>query len=184
MADDEQAEITEDEQQEEDSGGKGGLIRLLAVLVGVVLIGATASLVVWKLVLQPRLIDPSEVVVETEPTIPADPFMVAFDPAFCSVVMPSEDFLASTLLYAIELECSDQIAMDLITKHKARFIDMIRKLHQGRTREELNDPMTDDNIQKQIVQESNAILSAILMDNESESRVTNAFHTQWYVKDE
>ena len=185
MANDEQADIEEEEgQQEEKSGGKGGLIRLLAVLISVVLIGATTSLVVWKVVLQPRLADAESVVETAAPTILADPFMVAFDPTLATVIMPSDDFLASTLMYAIELECSGQIAMDLVTKHKARFIDMIRKLHQGRTREELNNPMTDDNIQKQMVQESNAILSAILVENEADSRVTSAFHTQWYIKDE
>jgi len=45
---------------------------------------------------------------------------------------------------------------------------LIRRMHQGRTREELNDPMTDDNIQKQIVQESNAIISAVLGDEAEE----------------
>ena len=183
MADEEQAEI-EEGQEEEASGGKGGLIRLIAVLVGVVLIGATASLVVWKLVLQPRLADPETQVVETGPDILPDPFMVPFDSAIATVIMPSDEYLASILMFSVELECSDQIAMDLVMKHKARFTDMIRKLHSGRTREELNDPMTGENIQKQIVQESNAILSAILVDNEADSRVTNAFHTQWFVKDE
>ena len=185
MANEEQAEVeVEEGQQEEESGGKGGLIRLLVVLFSVALIGATVSLVVWKLLLKPRLADPELVVASTTPQILADPFMVPFDASLTTVKMPSEDFLASTLMYAIELECSDQIAMDLVMKHKARYIDMIRRMHQGRTREELNDPMTDDNIQKQIVQESNAILSAILVENEADSRVTSAFHTQWYIKDE
>jgi len=183
MADEEQAEIEEGHEQE-PSGDKGGFIRLIAVLLGVVLIGATVSLVVWKLVLQPRLTDPMVEVVETGPDILPDPFMVPFDSAIATVIMPSDDYLASILMYSIELECSDQVAMDLVTKHKARFIDMIRKLHSGRTREELNDPMTGENIQKQTVQESNAILSAILVENEADSRVTNAFHTQWFVKDE
>jgi len=183
MAEEEQAEV-EEGQQEEESGGKGRLIRLLAVLVGVVLFGATTSLIVWKLVLQPRLVDAGPIVEETGPKILADPFMVPFESAITTVLMPSDDYLASILMYSIELECSDQISMDLVTKHKARFIDMIRKLHAGRTREELKDPMTAENIQKEIVLESNAILMAILVENEAESRVTNAFHTQWFVKDE
>jgi flagellar basal body-associated protein FliL len=183
MAEEELAEV-EEEQQEEESGGKGGLIRLLAVLMGVVLMGATASLVVWKMVLQPRLVDAGPVVADTGPKILPDPFMVPFDSAIATVIMPSDDYLASILMYSIELECSDQVAMDLVTKHKARFIDMIRKLHASRTREVLKDPMTAENIQKQIVQESNAILMAILVENEADSRVTNAFHTQWFVKDE
>lgn len=184
MAAEELPEGHEGEQQEEGSGGKGGLLRLLAVLIGVTLFGATLSLVVWKFVLQPRLADSDAPMEIAGPEIPPEPFMVPFEPALATVVMPSDDYLASTLMYAVELECSDQIAMELVMKHKARFIDMIRKLHQGRTRDELNDPMTDDNIQKQIVQESNAILSAILGESAESSRVTNAFHTQWYVKDE
>ncbi len=185
MADEEQAAVDGEEQQEEEaSGGKGGLIRLLMVLAGVFLIGATAALVVWKVVVQPRLVDAEPLEVSTGPEILPEPFMVPFESAMTSVIMPSDDYLASIFLYTIELECSDQIAMDLVTKHKARFIDMMRKLHSGRTREELNDPMTGENIQKQVVQESNAILSAILVENEADSRVTNAFYTQYFVKDE
>lgn len=184
MVGEEHDEFEDGRRRDGESGGGGGIIRLAVVLLGVVLIGATASLVVWEFVLQPRLVDAVPQAERRGAAIPPEPFMVPFDTSLATVVMPDQDFLASTLMYAVELECSDPIAKASVIQHKARFIDMIRKLHQGRTRAELNDPMTDDTIQQQIVQKSNSILSEIVINNKADSRVTNAFHTQWYVKDE
>ncbi|MCP4639232.1 MAG: hypothetical protein GY851_02295 [bacterium] len=180
MADDEQLE------KAEPSGKGGGLVRMLAVTLGIVLIGATGALLVFVFVLRPMMQPPDIPNEDDEPRLPPIlPTAVTHDfpETYASVEMPSPDMPASTLLYQVSFECADAMTKELVTAHQARFIDMLGDLHRHRSREEWNDPMVVEGVKKQALRKANEIVKRLQVEVVPEIRVTAVFYKQFYVAD-
>lgn len=196
------------EPKEEQKAAKGKS-SLTPILIGVVaVLGAVVvAIVVFNFVLRPRLTDaPASAKVEKhESTIPATAVTVPFDEAFTTVIMPSPDMPASTLLYKVSLECSNQAAADKVKANMARFTAIIRKMHSYKSRQELDDPLVEQSIEKQIQQEANRILKELPTPSAAaggeggghggggaapaghgdggEERITAVFHEKFFVQD-
>ena len=117
-----------------------------------------------------------------------DPLYIRFDDAFTNL-MRDGDGPASTLLYKVTFECSNIETHDLINKYKTRFVDMISKLHDSRTRAEVDDIlMFKEGVQRQALQRSNDILRKIIPEDvkekdRAEYRVTAVLHEKCMVAD-
>ncbi|MCH7910358.1 MAG: hypothetical protein IIB38_12160 [Candidatus Hydrogenedentes bacterium] len=156
--------------------GVGGAAVLLAVLAG---------LLTFRFVLAPMLEPPEMAAMEeVEDPIPLAPVMLMFDTSFVNVIREG-DFPASTLVFGVTLECMNQETANLIEYHKPRFIDMIIKLHDSRTRVELDDSLTLKNsIQRQAVQKCNDLLRRLQASPNPDIKVTAVFHHSFTVQDQ
>ena len=155
------------------------LIMGTAVTLGMAIVG----LLVFNFVLRPIMEGEDENTADTSPKVSALAVAVEFDEAYVSVEMPSKDVPASTLAYHVALECSNKVTADLVTAHMPRFTDMIRRMHSHKTREELNDPMVEETIKKQIIQAANQILMAIQPKPDPANEITAVFHKRFFVQD-
>lgn len=174
------AEPQEVDTPEEGAKGKRSIVRTLGVVLGIVMFFAIVGLLSFRLVIQPRLnADPAE---QTS-TQNLETVQVPFEEAYVTVIMPSENMLASTLLYKVTFECSNQETSDLIQKYKPRFVAMLRKLHSYKTRAELDDPLVEESIRKQILQEANALITELLGAEDPEKRVVAVYHEKFYIQD-
>ena len=166
---------------EEESGG--GVSKIILVL-GVVLVAAIGGLSTYLFVLKPML-DDTEVAlqVSSEDAIPVAPVELEF-PQTPVNVMREGQAPAATLLFGVTLECNNAETADLVSSHRARFVDMINKLHDSRTRSELDDTLLiKESIQRQALQKANDILTR-LQENPSESiRITSVMHHTFVVSD-
>jgi flagellar basal body-associated protein FliL len=161
----------------------GGLVRWLIIGVAVMLGMAIVGLVVFNFVLRPIMEGEDETMVESGPKVSELAVTVQFDEAYVSVVMPTKDVPASTLAYHVALECSNQATADLVSAHMPRFTDMVRRMHSHKTREELNDPMVEETIKRQIIQAANQILLSVQPEPDPKNEVTAVFHDNFFVQD-
>lgn len=171
------------EPQPEPGKGIGGLIRM-GIVAFVVLGAAVGGFVTFKFVLAPMLAE-EDGATEAEPktTIPLNPVIIAFDDSFVNV-MREDDAPASTLVYGVTLECNNQITADVVDAYRPRFIDMIGKLHDSRTRAELDDVLSlKESIQRQALQKCNAMLKSMQETPDPEIRITAVFHHTFAVQD-
>jgi len=174
------AEPQEEAAAPAETKGKRSILRMAGTALGVVLVFAIAGLLVWRFVIQPRLnADPNQ---QTAP-INLNTVPVPFEEAFTTVIMPSENMLASTLLYKVTLECSNQTTADIVGKYKSRFVAMIRKLHSYKTRAELDDPLVEESIRKQILQEANALITDLQGGDDPANRIVAVYHEKFYIQD-
>lgn len=166
--------------QPEGTKGKRSIIRVLGVVLGIIMTFAIIGLLVFRLVVQPRL---SEDLVQPAATMNLNTVPFPFEDAYVTVIMPSENMLASTLLYKVTFDCSNQETFNLVTKYKPRFLAMLRKLHSYKTRAELDDPLVEESIRKQILQEANALIMEILGAEDPEKRIVAIYHEKFYIVD-
>jgi flagellar basal body-associated protein FliL len=163
----------------------GGLLRTAGMIAAIVVLAGLSGLAAYAFVLAPLL--RSEITLEAAAdTIPISAVEVPFETTYVNLLMPSEDMPASMLLFAITLSCANQATADIIRLHRARFSDVIMKLHDGRTRSEvMSDPrVLKESIQKQVVQETNQVLRRLQGNQVNEHiRVIDALHTQFYASD-
>lgn len=175
------ADEVSEEGAEEKSGG--GVSKILLVL-GVVLVAAIGGLSTYLFVLKP-LLDDTEVAIQVDPedVIPFAPVELEF-PQTPVNVMREGQLPASTLLFGVTLECENFETAELVTAHRARFVDMINKLHDSRTRAELDDTLLiKESIQAQILQKANAILARLQAEPSKSIRITDVFHHTFVVQD-
>jgi flagellar basal body-associated protein FliL len=173
------ADTAEESAAQTEPRAKRSIVRMLGIGLGIVLIFAIAGLLVFRFVVQPRLnTDPN-----VQPRVILNTIPVPFEETFTTVIMPSENMLASTLLYKVSMECSDQATADLIAKYRPRFVAMIRKLHSYKTRAELDDPLVEESIRKQILQEANALIAEIQGGENPKNRIVAVYHEKFYIQD-
>jgi flagellar basal body-associated protein FliL len=182
MADEEVVEEVEDDKK---SGGKLGLIMMVVGL----LVAIGGGLSVYFFLIAPRFSGDEEAVeVDEGDTIPLYPEYVVFDDAFTNL-MRDGDGPASTLLYKVSFECATLETAELVTAYKARFIDMINKLHDSRTRAEVDDILLfKESVQRQALQRSNDILQRIIPQEVKKKdrhlyRITAVLHEKCMVAD-
>lgn len=183
MADEEVVE----EVAEEKKSGKLGLILMVVGL----LVAIGGGLGVYFLVIAPKFVVDEDVADEPEDEyfIPMNPVYVYFDAAYVNLMRDGDD-PASTLLYKISFECSDQDTATLIEEsYKSRFVDMLNKLHDSRTRAEVDDILLfKESIQRQALQRSNDLLQRMIPESikgedRAAYRVTAVLHEQCMVSD-
>ena len=144
------------------------------------LTAAIMGVLVWFFVVKPRL------TAEVEP--PPSPAMlqvaVPFDETTVTLIMPDrEKMLASLLIYKITLDCSNQYTADLVGKYQPRFVDLIRKSHSYKTRAEMDDPLVEESIRRQILQSGNALIQEIEGKEVPENRIVAVYHEKFVVQD-
>lgn len=178
------AEEVEAPQEAPPASSGGGVGKILAV-AGILLVAAIAGLTTYLFVIAPRLEDSEKVAEEEEQVeyIPATPFTIEFPQTAVNVIRDGEA-PASTLLFGVTLECENQATQSLIEQHRARFLDTINKLHDSRTRSELDDVLLiKESIQRQALQKSNDILQRVQADPDETIRITAVFHHTFVVQD-
>lgn len=176
MAD--QDEVTEAE------GGGSGIVSTLIVVAIVLAVAGGAGLLVYRFAIAPRLAeDPAAPEAPAEDPIPLMPVNVEFPQKFVNIMREGNE-PASTLVFQVTLECNNQPTADLINMHKIRFEDMIIKLHDSRTRDELDDVLAlKTSIQRQARQKANDLLQRLGAPPE-EMQVTDVFHNLFMVQDQ
>ena len=141
----------------------------ILILGGIILVVvAIAALLVYTFFLKPRLeVDPDTngdtgLIGETPGTpdhISAEVVAVDFDEALVNVKMPEgSDLPASLLTFQISLECNNPATSELVTKHMARFTDLVNAEHEFKTRAELDNPRTKSSMAKAILLKANSLL--------------------------
>ncbi|MFP6584046.1 MAG: hypothetical protein VCD00_16015 [Candidatus Hydrogenedentota bacterium] len=170
--------------EEKKSGGKIGLI-LIAVAL---LVAVGGGLSIYFFVIAPRLAPPIDedmfAIDGPEEYIPEFPQFVYFESSFVHL-MREGNGPAAILLYKVTFECENEATVFEIETHRARFIDMLLKLHGSRTREEVDDILIfEKSIQSQILQRANDILKRISQDSDGASpKITAIFHEQLHAQD-
>lgn len=177
MADEEKAEAAE-------SKGSSGLILKIAIIAAIIIVPATAAVVTYRLVLAPILAENAPTPEPEESKIPPTAQTSTFDQSFVTVIMPDPNVPASLLLFSVSFECANLETAALVEGHKARFNDMVTQLHSFRTREELNDPLVKESIQRQARQKANAILARLQDRPDPNIRITAVFHDRFAVQDQ
>lgn len=176
-------EVNEEEPEKKSSGALGKIILVL----GVVLVAAIGGLGTYLLVLKPMLEEAAEVLVSEqasgEDPIPIAPVMIEFPQTPVNVIREGQA-PAATLLFGVTLECENEATAVLVRMHQARFVDMINKLHDSRTRSELDDVLVmKESIQRQALQKSNDILMRLQDKPDDIIRVTSVLHHTFVVQD-
>ena len=177
-------ETQEAEAPEASETGRGGRSFVkIGIFAAVILGAALAGFFVFRFVLAPML-GPQEEAGDSdeEPLGIISPFTVAFDDGFVNLRREG-DMSAATLLFGITLECSTQGTIDLIDLYKPRFTDLLHKLHDSRTREEVDDTLNfKKSVQKRALQKCNDLLKQI-QGEETDHFVTAVFHHALAVQD-
>ncbi len=173
-----------DEVQRQDQGGSGGVWARLLLVIGVLLLAAIAGLSTYLFVLSPMLKEPESVEqADAEDSIPANPVTVEFPASPVNVIREGE-MPASTLLFGVTLECNNPETAALVQAHRARFLDIINKLHDSRTRSELDDTLLiKESIQRQALQKCNDLLRRLQEQPSEEIRITAVLHHTFVVQD-
>lgn len=161
----------------------GGVVKYLA-MVAIVLVAAGGGYLTYAMVLSPMLAPTAEGDQEDEArSIPVNPVPYELPQSYANVIREDAE-PSSTLAYKVTIECANPETYALIDKHRARFIDMINKLHDGRTRSELdNTLLIKESIQRQALQKSNQLLKQLQENGSNELQVTSVFHEQFFVQD-
>ncbi|HOD49577.1 MAG TPA: hypothetical protein PLM14_02495 [Candidatus Hydrogenedentes bacterium] len=179
-----------DEQPAAPSPRKSSFVSMLIWLGVAVMVAAIAAVVLYLFVLKPRLSEDggarSSPAADAGDKLNPNAVTVDFDDAVASVKMPTDSQLpAAMLLFAVSLECNNQMTADLLEKHRARFTDMINKQHEFRTRAELDDPRVKADIQRTILMEANTILKQLQPAAiNPQIQVTAVFHRRFLVSDQ
>ena len=169
---------------EEPAEASGGISKLL-LPVGLVLVAAIGGLATYLFVLSPMLaVDPNEEQARAaEDALPAQPVFVSLPDGFVNVIRDGE-MPASILVYGVSLECNNDATALLVQTHLARFVDIISKLHDSRTRSELDDTLLmKESIQRQAVQKSNDLLRRLQEKPRDDIKITAVLHQKFAVQD-
>lgn len=170
--------------------GGGGMGRLL-MMAGVVLVAAIGGLATYLFVLAPVLKDPAAEAHGEEHAeahgedehVPHHAESIEL-PTVVVNVMREGDGPAPLLQFGMSIECSDHATAQLVEQYKPRFVDIINKLHDSRTRKELDDTLLiKESIQRQALQKTNELLKKLQAKPKDEVRITAVLHHTFVVQD-
>lgn len=177
----------EEEEQEEESPQKKGRGVIQLIVVGAVIaLAAIGGLATYMFVIAPMLGE-DEASEETasvlDDKIPVLPVTIVLEQTPVNVVREGAG-PASMLLFGVTLECNDQETANLVQLHRARFVDIIGKLHDSRTRDELDDVLLiKESIQRQALQKCNDLLERLQEEPAENIRITAVLHHTFVVQD-
>lgn len=167
----------------------GGMGRLL-MMAGVVLVAAIGGLATYLFILAPVLKEPEAAHGEEhaeehgdEEHVPHHAEMIEL-PTVVVNVMREGNGPSTYLQFGVTLECSDHSTAQLVERYKARFIDIINKLHDSRTRKELEDTLLiKESIQRQAMQKTNELLKKLQEKPSEDVKITAVLHHTFVVQD-
>jgi flagellar basal body-associated protein FliL len=166
----------------------GGAGKYVAGAV-VVLLAAIGGLSTYLFALKPMLGSPDSATLAKStpkslpPDIASNPTAVVFEASPVYAVREGKQ-PASTLLFGMTFECNNAETAALVEKYKHRFQDMLMKLHDSRTRSELDDAvLLKESIQRQALQKANDMLQRLQVDPNPEIRITNVSYHMFMVSD-
>lgn len=173
-----------------ETPAKGGGMGRLLMMAGVILVAAIGGLATYLFVLAPVLKDPhaehGEAHAEEhgeEEHIPHHAVNVQL-PTVVVNVMREGDGPAPLLQFGVTLEVSNHATELTVEQYKARFVDIINKLHDSRTRKELDDTLLiKESIQRQALQKCNELLKKIQDKPNDENKITAVLHHTFVVQD-
>jgi len=178
--------MPEKKEKAEAEAPKGGGMGRILLLVGVVLVAAIGGLATYLFVLAPVLKDPeahAEAKAHDEQSLPEKPVPIDL-PNVVVNVMREGDGPAALLSFAVTIECNNQETADIVEAHKARFVDIINKLHDSRTRKELDDTLLiKESIERQAMQKTNELLTKLQKKPSEEIKITAVLHQNFVVQD-
>ncbi len=178
--------MPEEKKKTEVEAPKGGGMGRILLLVGVVLVAAIGGLATYLFVLAPVLKDPDaheEAKAHDEHEMPAHPVAVEL-PNVVVNVMRDGDGPSAMLQFGVTLECNNADTAHLVDAHKARFVDIVNKLHDSRSRKELDDTLLiKESIQRQALQKTNELLKKLQKKPNDEIKITAVFHQTFVVQD-
>jgi hypothetical protein len=174
-----------EEQVEEKAEGEESspLIKNVIMLGLAVVVPALIAVVLFKWVIQPKFGTPEDVDMPPAVTDPFPEGMVDIEFTNLQITVRTEDpeMVAPMLIAEVALWCRDGATQIAVDGKKNLFQSMILKLHQGRTRSELNDPLIQNSILEQIKQQANILLRRL--DAEMEYEVLSAAHLKYTIVD-
>lgn len=167
----------------------GGLGKIL-LPVGLVLVAAIAGLATYLFVLAPMLaLEDSahgDELAHTEghhDDLPHHPETITLPDGFVNVIRDGE-MPAAMLVYGVSIECNNHETRLLVETHLARFVDIINKLHDSRTRAELDDTLLiKESIQRQATQKVNDLLRRLQEKPRDDIKITAVLHHKFAVQD-
>ncbi len=194
---DEKGKSKEKQSEETASPEKAAKSRTLVVLLGAVVVSLVAGAALTWFVLVPKMggahgeeSAATEHADEAAPgdKIPEGAAMVSFDESFANVIMPDPNIPSSKLMYKVAFLCSSAEVAELITKNKPLFENILATLHGYHTRAELDDPLVKQSIQKEALQQSNALLEQLVTEKEKKKakeplKILRVVHSNWAVHD-
>lgn len=174
---------------EEPQKSGGGMGRLL-MMAGVVLVAAIGGLATYLFILAPVLKDPAAEHGEEhaeehgeEEHVPHHAINVQL-PTVIVNVMREGDEPASYLQFGVTIECSNHATELMVEQYKGRFVDIINKLHDSKTRKELDDTLLiKESIQRQALQKCNELLKKAQEKPNDENKITAVLHHTFVVQD-
>lgn len=172
---------------EQHASPRGGLKKKLLALAMALVVPALAAAGVYYFVVHPMLTqEEARAGEEGADRISESAVTLSMDESFATVNMSDTNIPASLLLFKVSLECANSETAELVSRHEARFVDMINGLHSFRKRETLNDARIKEEIQQEAVRRANAILERLPnTDNPNvEYRITDVFHERFAVQDQ
>lgn len=163
----------------------GGLGKIL-LPVGLVLVAAIGGLATYLFVLSPMLSKEGATVeakTTTDELLPASPQVINLPDGFVNVIRDGE-MPAAILVYGVSIECNNAETAAIVQAHLARFIDIINKLHDSRTRSELDDTLLmKESIQRQAEQKANDLLRRLQKEPKDDIKITAVLHQKFAVQD-
>jgi hypothetical protein len=177
-----------DEEVKEGGGEKkegGGLIFRIAIIAVILIVPLVAAIVTWQLVLAPQLAasDEDPMPEDDAQALAANAVTVAFEQQYASLIPSDPQFPAATLIYSIGLECANPETAGLVELHRERFQSVVTEKHRHLNRDEAEDRLLIESIEKQILLEANDLLKRYQASPAPEIRIIDVFHSQWYVTD-
>lgn len=167
----------------QDAGKKASFLGRLIVAACIVLAGAIAALSLYTFVLRPRLAaGDSDSAAATNPS-PVDVVPLTFEDSYVTLIMPKPEMAASILQYQVSIDCSNEATRALVEKAMDRFVAKIRELHSYKKREEVDDPLVEESIRRQIQIEGNKIIQEMQAKPDPANRITGVYHRKFLVTD-
>lgn len=187
----------ETKKTEEAGGGSksmGKVVMIAAVIVVPLLLAAGT----YVFFIGPMMSEPAAAVAhppaaggvtgdDTSDAIPQTAVTLAFEDDFVTVIMPDASVPASLLMFRMALVCLNPETADLVTKNKSHFAGLMNNIHSFKTRQELNDKLIKESMQKQVVKDSNVLLRRLAdpsMKDGPELRILEAIHERFVVQDQ
>ncbi len=163
---------------------KGSPVFTLAIVALILTVPIIAALVTWAFVLRPALNPPSVeagAARQQDEQMPRTVTPVAFDDGLTNVLRENEDYPASILMYKVAMDASNAETAAMIEAHKPRVNAIISDMHKYHTRRDLEDPLVQRSIQKQIMDKTNEYLRKLGAGEGDE--VLAVYHENFMVRD-
>ena len=159
------------------------LVKIILMLFGAILIPAIVACLAYIWLIRPMWAPPEEdkKTVEVVDPLPKSMVEFKFEEQQISVQTEDPDMVAPLLIAQVTLMCRDEATRAVIEARQSLFAAMILKMHRGKTRVELNDPLVQNSVLEQIKQQSNILLRRL--DPEADLMVLDALHLKYTVVD-